>query len=237
MRKLLFFFVLCVLSAVPVRAGGECLNMAVFSTRLIDGRISVYAQYKLTQAGLCIRYFPLPAVRSTQALLGGDIDGELMRFSPYQKLVGQSAMMVPTPLFFVGNSLVVLDERVEDLSDLSDLEVVYMRGGYVSEQYLRRLGVVGIGVESLDQMVRLMAAGRAKAIIIVDPLLSRVMKGFHAIRRVRLGDLGVHIFLHKRFAEQVPEIDRKIQAVKAQGKSFLHPAYRLTMDVYGHPTR
>jgi len=204
--------------AIPAKA--DCLQLTaetVFQqyTEIVDNLVIL-----LNENDICAEVSYLPSKRATTMLKNGEVDGEIGRISFYNDQVGETAIMVPTPLYSSSGLLISRHQNLNSIAEYKGLLGI-VRGWTWMEQVAKEFDQDRIiKVDTLDNLYLLYQKGRVDAILgLVDMLDEYKMQHEPSVLATTI--LTYHLWLAKKNSQLLPKIDKIIESYLAAGGLFI----------------
>ncbi|RVU38985.1 hypothetical protein EOI86_06920 [Hwanghaeella grinnelliae] len=183
-----------------------------------DDRVEANIRTVLTSLNLCVETVTGPPKRLTEALLRGEIDGELIRVREYGRAVADAAVLVEEPLaeangYLVARAGIDLPETAE-----GDLTIGMLRGVRWHRAALENAGQTFVA-NDMEQLMEMLRNGRVDAIL-VGGFLRDDYPELAALSSKVVHKTTLHFVLHRSHADLAEKIGGAIRAFKSRGCSF-----------------
>lgn len=162
----------------------------------------------------------LPTVRSSQMLLAGEIDGELLRIAEFPPYKNADVVMVPVPLIDAKGILVSNSPDIKSVADVGRGLLGMLRGiewsTLASKDHVNSVLLPSAGV-----MVEMFNNGRLDAFLINNINLRQYENKLVDAHKTVVMERDAYIWLAGKHRDLVPEISRVLEEFYADGNSFL----------------
>ncbi|MEQ8392269.1 MAG: transporter substrate-binding domain-containing protein [Thalassospira sp.] len=162
----------------------------------------------------------LPTVRSSQMLIAGEIDGELLRIADFPPYKNADVVMVPVPLIDGKGILVSSDPDITSVENVGRGVLGVLRGiewsTMASKGNVNRVLLPTAGV-----MVDMFNTGRLDAFLIDNINLRQYENKLVDAHKTVVMERDAYIWLAGKHRDLVPEISRVLEEFYADGNSFL----------------
>jgi len=213
---------LAAITAEPASAQtGGCLRIgsSFGDKHSTDDRVEANIRAVLNSLNLCVEVVSGPPKRLTEALLRGEIDGELIRVREYGRAVAEAAVLVEEPLAEANGYLVA--RAGIDLAETAEgaLTIGMLRG-----VRWHRSASAGAGravvANDMEQLMEMLRNDRVDAIL-VGGFLRDEYPELAALSSKVVYRTTLHFVLHRSRAELADEIAAGIRRYRDKGCSFL----------------
>ncbi|WP_425404438.1 hypothetical protein [Hwanghaeella sp.] len=175
----------------------------------------------LADVGICVRDKQFPAKRVSEALIRGEIDGELMRIGAYRSVVGDAAIPVKEPLFYIVGYLVARDTTVASVNDVNRMSLATLRG-IVWQRDIGALAAKNIVANTPEQQFEMLQAGRVDAILMDGVNFDRFPE-LKNMSRLEVSREPAFIYLHRAWKNLSDQIAAAVRSFKGRGCLFETP--------------
>ena len=173
----------------------------------------------LASLGLCAEIVKGPPKRLTEALLRGEIDGELVRVKEYGRAVAAKAILVDEPLaeangYLIARAGIDLAETAEPSLSIGILRGV--RWHQAASADAKKIAIAN----NMDQLTEMLRNGRVDAILVGGFLREEYPELAGLPSRI-VYRTTLHFVLHRSHADIADEIAEGIRVFRGKGCSFL----------------
>lgn len=225
MRVIQAASVLLLLAAIMAAAASAheapCLRIgsSFGEKHAIDDRVEANMRTVLASLNLCMVIVTGPPKRLTEALLHGEIDGELIRVREYGRAVAGEAVLVGEPLAEATGYLVA--RTGIDLAETAEGELIVgilrgVRWHHSASEGARRAVVIN----EMEQLMEMLRSGRVDAIL-VGGFLRDEYPELTALSSKVVYKTTLHFILHRSRADLADTIGAGIRRYRDKGCSFL----------------
>lgn len=184
-----------------------------------DDRVEANIRAVLNSLNLCVEVVSGPPKRLTEALLRGEIDGELIRVREYGRAVAEAAILVEEPLA-EANGYLVADAGIDlTETDEGDLTIGMLRGVRWHQAASKGAGRVVIA-NDMEQLMEMLRNDRVDAIL-VGGFLRDGYPELAALSSKVVYKTTLHFVLHRSHLDLADEIAAGIRRYRDKGCSFL----------------
>lgn len=186
-----------------------------------DDRVEANIRTMLTSLNQCVEIVNGPPKRLTEALLHGEIDGELIRVREYGRAVGEAAVVVEEPLAEVKGYLIARAGIDLAITAKDDLTIGMLRGvrwHQAASAGARRVVIAN----NMEQLLEMLHNGRVDAIL-VGGFLRDEYPELAALSSQVVYSTTLHFVLHRSRADLADRIAAGIRRYRDKGCSFLMP--------------
>ena len=185
------------------------------------GQLIIETVYQ--QMGIEVNMLAQPASRSERSLNMGMLDGEVMRIYAYGEM-NHNVIRVPTSYYTVETvAFIKKDRGITSITtdNLHLFSVARVRGIKHTQMVSKDLRNVA-ELTSSHQLIRFVHLGRSDIALTsrAEGLFTIRTQGFDDVIDIAepLNTLPLFHYLHKKHADLVPLVDKKIRELKASGK-------------------
>ncbi|WP_430472867.1 hypothetical protein ACQ0MK_12360 [Thalassospira lucentensis] len=211
-------WILCVLMPWQQTKAEECLRFGAPDD--ITGR-NVGQMFMLVMAyhDICTSIKYLPNKRSTETLLSGEIDGEILRIGEYKPGKEGEFIRVPTAIGGTQRLLISRHNDIKALDDLKDGSLGIWLGAIWHNEFSKNV-TNRVRLPSFDVMVAMLLNDRIDAIL-MDSATFKLYKT--QIPPEYVHEQGIEKFytwINRGKSAQVPVLDQAIAAYHRNGPQF-----------------
>ncbi len=172
------------------------------------------------ELGLKLEFVELPNRRALQALLAGEVDGNLHRVKALaESQPGLVRVEVPIGTSTVRAYTLRSDLELASWSQLKGLRVAYQRGVLRVEQLIPA-GALRVEASSSHELFRLLASGGADLALSTEPGQAPPLRRATGLRRLEvvLDEHALHHYLDARHAELARRLALALRRLQASGE-------------------
>lgn len=211
--KIWFWLMLLLVPLCFAESGPLVLGHSESSNRFRPQINQVTSQI-FSLAAIPVQINVLPNERSMVMANHGVIDGEVGR-TPNLEASFANLVMIPTALETLDYVVIVLAERVcPKYSELNELRGIAIKGLPYFDELIRRYPnniQFTHSMASIDQMLRTGRGDYSVAPLDVAPMVQKMFDVTFCQVEQPVFTLNTHIYLHKKHAELVDQVDQAVQ--------------------------
>ncbi len=191
----------------------HCLKLGILPLVPEVETVKKAGQSLFASVGGCVEFVAAPVRRAESMTISGTLDGEFLRTRTWAEGLGNSVIVVPTPLHeaqVLAISLARRELNIKSLDDLRGKRVIIVGGHRWAETKLEELNMMPVVVNNADRYVELLRLERA------DVGLSEQLGMEHFLNKPEFISMPVakityHIVLRQEHSDIVPNLDQAIK--------------------------